>query len=365
MTDDLEADELEETKAGAKSGQTFANWRPKIGKRLVDRLRLLAAWLRITILPQFGRRILFSIILTTSGRLADAASFVVGIHILTHSLSDSQLDPTAIQEGLIWAAIGLAGVLAVGSGLGYLGNRLAAKVVLEYEMTCVVDSLSIVRHYQDNNAALPQGEIANITKQAPRVMSRSLLNVMNASTACVLTVAGLATCAKLFPALTIIVLLSLVLLSPFYIYAAVHSTNIGHRIRIYAPGYGITMKRLQSRWLSKKQSFDEGKILQEVRGDPDYRHYFEAYRERMTLSARNHFLSSITLAFVIAVSFLWIANDVELNPKSIATVVSYLVALRLFSHGLAGIFHGIQGVNSTLPLYLTFLLRDPRINKVA
>ncbi len=365
MIDEFEVDEVTEPKGGAQPPHTFSSWRPKIGKRLLERLKLLAAWLRITVLPHYGWRAFFSIVLITGGRLADAASFVVGIHILTRSLPDGNMGVAGLQSGLAWAAASLAGILAVASILGYIGSSLAAKLVLDYESTCIVDAMSIVRHHQDNGVDLSQVEATNITRQAPRIMSRSLLHIINACTACVLTLIGLVACTKIFPALTAIVLFSLLLMSPLYIFATIHSTNTGHRIRLSTPGYALTMARLQKRWLSQQQTFDQSRIIRELQRDSDFIAYLDAYRARLTLPARNALLSSLTLAFVVALSFVWIANEVELSTRSITAVVSYLVFLRLFAHGLAGIFHGLQSINASLPLYLLFLTRDPRLAKWA
>src|SRR3712207_4254391 len=161
MLDEFELDELEEPKAKAHSVHKVAKWRSKIGRRLLDRVKLIAAWLRITVLPRFGWRALVSMVLITGGRLADAASFVVGIHILTHSLSAGDIGTSGVQEALTWAAFGLAGVLAVGNILGYIGNKIAAKLVLDYESTCLAEGLGIIRHHQGNGSELSPIEVTN------------------------------------------------------------------------------------------------------------------------------------------------------------------------------------------------------------
>jgi hypothetical protein len=164
--------------------------------------------------------------------------------------------------------------------------------------------------------------------------------------------------------LTVIVLLSLIMISPFYILAAVHGTNIGHSIRLNAPGYGQMLRRLQQKWLSEIK-FDSEQLVEEIQNDTSYSAYREAYRARLELPARNNLLSSLTLSLVVAVSFIWIANEVELSASSVAGIVSYLVALRLFAHGLSGIFQGVQNINTSLPLFFVFLTRDPRFTKTA
>jgi hypothetical protein len=47
--DDIELEDLEDQKGRVPPVQTFASWRPKIGKRLVQRIGLLASWLRVTL----------------------------------------------------------------------------------------------------------------------------------------------------------------------------------------------------------------------------------------------------------------------------------------------------------------------------
>ncbi len=362
--DEFELDDLEEPKERERSVYKVARWRPKIGRRLLDRAQLIAAWLRITVLPRYGWRALISMVLITGGRLADAASFVVGIHILTRSLSAGNIASNEIQVALIGAAFGLAGVLALGSSLGYIGNKLAAKLVLDYEGTCLAEGLSIVRYHRDKGLEMSPLEITNVVNRAPQRMSRSLLYIINACTAFVLLLIGLAVCIKLFPMLTVIVLLSLIMISPFYILAAVHGTNIGHSIRLNAPGYGQMLRRLQQKWLSEIK-FDSEQLVEEIQNDTSYSAYREAYRARLELPARNNLLSSLTLSLVVAVSFIWIANEVELSASSVAGIVSYLVALRLFAHGLSGIFQGVQNINTSLPLFFVFLTRDPRFTKTA
>jgi hypothetical protein len=302
-------------------------------------------------------------VLITAGRLADAASFVVGIHILTRLLAEGNLPPSSVQEAITWAAVGLAGVLALGSTLGYIGSKLAARFVVDYESACLVEGIAVIRHHQESGLELSGIEASNITKKAPQMMSRSMLYVINACTAFVLTIIGLLVCVKIFPVLTIVVLLTLILMSPLYVFAAVHSTNIGHSIRINAPAHGQTLRRIQHKWLSEAK-FDQGRLNEEVQSGIACNAYREAYRARLALPARNNLLSSLTLAFVVAISFVWIANEVELRGSAIAIVVSYLVALRLFAHGLSGIFHSIQSINTSFPLFLTFLIRDPRFAKV-
>jgi len=359
--DDLEDDEDLGASAAAKPVvYRGPNWRPKIAKRVLERVRLILGWLRVTFLPKYGLRAFICMILITCGRLADAASFVVGTHILTRSLTHGDGALSGIQGGLTLAAAGMAGVLAGGSFLSYIGNKIAVKLIMEYENSCVVQGLVIARSFQDAGSPLPKGEISNLTRQAPRMMSRSLLHIIHACTSVVMLFTGLATCVVTFPVLTLIVMLSLALLSPIYVYAAVHSTNIGHHVRSASPAYSGSMNRFQNRWLSA-EDFDPGQILRELRANVDYNEFQSASSARLNLSGRNHLISNLTLAFVIGVSFLWIGSNVDLNSGTIPKLVSYLVALRLFAHGLGGLFHGVQSINTTLPYFLNFLIRDTRL----
>jgi ABC-type multidrug transport system fused ATPase/permease subunit len=360
MTDQLELED--EAKKGIYSSYRSANWRPKIGKRLFERVKLISAWIRLTVLPHYGRRAFASMLMITLGRLADAASFVAGTLILMSALSSGNISHEQVQQGLIWAAASVAGILAVGSLLNYFGSQLSVRLALAYESACLADGLGIIRHYQGTPLELTKEEVHSITRQAPRAMARSVTQIINLCTSMVLTTAGLAICFSVFPALTAIVLLSLVLLSPLYLVAALHSTNIGHSVRQSTPAHGATMRRFLGKWLSAP-IFDRDEAMNEIRRDRDYNAYQNAYGARLTLSARNHALSSVTLAFVVTLSFVWIANEVEINAGSIAAIVSYLVSLRLFAHGLASVFNGIQTMNTLLPFYLLYLTRDPRFSK--
>jgi hypothetical protein len=362
MMDDIDLNEPAEVSKSAPPAFQNAGLRPRIAKRLWERIGLIVTWFRITVLPQYGSRVLASMALITCGRLGDSASFLVGTHILTGSISRSDAALHGLRAGLVEAAISMAGILAGASILGYAGSKLASRLVLEYEDACLVQGLELIRHHENSQLRLTYQERSNITRQAPRTMSRSLLYVINACTSLAMMLIGLMACLTLFPGLTAIVVVSLVLISPFYVLAAVHSTNIGHSIRLSTPGYLAFIRALEKKSLSS-DDFDQKQILEEIQGSSDYTALQRAYRERLALPARNHLLSSLTLAFILALSFVWLGGEVEASPQSLTAMVMYLVSLRLFAHGLAGIFHGIQIVNTSLSFYLLFLTRDPRFAK--
>lgn len=363
--DDIDFDEADEIGEGAgpvrKSVYKSARWRPQIAKRLRQRVGLIFAWLRITVLPQYGWRILGSMILISCGKLGEAASFVTGTHFLTRSLSQADGAGYGVQGAIAGAALAMGGILAVASILSYFGHKLAAGLVLTYEDNCLVRALEIIRHHEQSHQKLSKAEVANVIQQAPRTMSRSLMYIINACTSLGMMLVGLGTCMYLFPGLTAAILLSLAVISPAYVFAAIHSTNIGHSIRLGTAGYTALIKGLR-RWIPSVE-FDRHEIEQEIRADMQYNAYQNAYRARLALPALNQLLSNLTLAFVLALSLMWISSKIDFSPRSIAAMVSYLVSLRLFAHGLGGIFHGIQSVNASLPFYLLFLDRDPRLAK--
>lgn len=362
MTDDVELDELDQVEGKSRSPYKASHWRDKVAKRLLARAQLIWSWLWITVIPQYGWRALFSMALITAGRLADAASFVVGTHIVTRSLSQADAASSGFQGGLTLAAFAMAGILSVSSILGYIGYKLAVKITLDYEQEGIVDAFKIVRRLREQGQVLSGTEENNLVRQAPRMMSRAVLFIMNACTSVVLTLSGLAACIGIFPWLTLLVLLSLIAVSPAYIWAAIHSTNIGHGIRTNDPVFTETLKRFKDKWFNS-ETFDPRAFKDEIFRDEGYVAYHSTYLARLTLSARNHLISSLTLAFVIGLSFVWIAHEVELSAKSVASIISFLVSLRLFAHGLAGIFQGIQSLNTTLPFFLSFLMHDPRFTK--
>lgn len=361
--DPFDPDQLEEAGAEEPGVYQGAKWRSGIVRRLFARLKLIVAWLRVTVMPQYGWRVLFSMVLITSGRLLDAASFVVGVHFLSYAFSHGTSGSNDLQIGLTWAAIGIGSVIALASVLGFVGNKLAVKVALDYERSSLIEGIAIVRHHQDKHSKFLNHDIDSIVRQAPRMMARSLLQIIGACTSFVLMLAGLATCLVLFHGLTLVILLSLLLLSPLYVFAAVHSTNIGHSIRLNAAAYSTSLKQVQKKWIATKR-LDRNRVLQEMEANEGYMAYRDAYGARLTLSARNHLLSNLTLAFVVALSFIWFANEIELTTKALASLISYLIALRLFASGLAGIFGGMQIINTSLPFYFLFLTRDPRITKL-
>lgn len=362
MMDDFELNELEAGARRPASSFKRTNWRPQITMRLLQRVRLIAAWIYVTVLPRFWWRVLASMILITGGRLADAASFIVGVHIITRAASAESVGTGELQQGLIWAAIAIASIILIASALGYLGNSLAAKLALKYQRLCLAEGLAIVRHYRERKSELPPDEVRSVTRQAPRMMARSLLQVIGACTSLIMLMSGLIGCVFLFPALTGIILLCLILISPLYVVAALHSTNIGHSIRMSSPAHGMAIRQIEKKW-AKAKVFSKDEILKDLDGSQAYNEFNDAYRARLTLSAWNSLLSNLTLALITALATIWIALEVEITAESIATIVSYLIALRLFGQGLAGIFSSIQTINTLLPFYLKFLMRDPRFFK--
>lgn len=361
--DPFDPDELEQAGAGKPGVYQGAKWRSGIVRRLFARLKLIVAWFCVTVMPQYGWRVLLSMVLITLGRLLDAASFVVGVHLLTYTFSHGASEPNGLQISLAWIAIGIGILIALASILSFVGNKLAVKVALDYERSSLIEGIAIVRHHQDNDSKFLKHDIDSIVRQAPRMMARSLLQIIGACTSFVLMLAGLATCVVLFPGLTLIILLTLLLLSPLYVFAAIHSTNIGHSIRLNAAAYSTSLRQVQRKWISTKK-LDRGRVLEEMEANEGYKAYRDAYSARLTLSARNHLVSNLTLAFVVALSFIWFANEIDLTAKALASLISYLISLRVFASGLAGIFSGVQIINTSLPFYILFLTRDPRITKL-
>ena len=357
-----EFDEDEDLKSVPSPSYKVSHWRPQIARRLLERAKLLMAWLWLTVWPYFGWRSLLSMVLITCGKLADAASFVVGVHILTRSLSPGGDPSSSLQSGLTWAVVGIAGILLIASTLSYLGSKLAVQIVLAYEKKSLVEGLAIAHYCQANKVKLTKQERASITRQAPRMMARSLLHIINGGTSFVMMWAGFLTCLVLFPILTGIIIFSLILLSPLYILAALHGTNIGHSIRMNSSAFGEMMRRLENKWL-KRANFCRQEVMSEIESDQGYGGFTNVYGSRLRLSARNHLLGNLTLAFVLSLSFIWFINEIELTAKSIAIVVSYIIALRLFAHGLAGGFQALQSINTVLPFCLAFLMNDPRFRK--
>jgi len=361
--DPFDPDESEQAGAGNSGVYQGAKWRSGIVRRLFARLKLIVAWFRVTVMPQYGWRVLLSMVLITSGRLLDAASFVVGVHFLTYAFSHGISGANDLQISLAWIAIGIGSLIVLASILGFVGSKIAVKVALDYERSSLIEGIAIVRHHQDKDSKFVNHDIDSIVRQAPRMMARSLLQIIGACTSFVLMLAGLATCIALFHGLTLIILLALLLLSPLYIYAAIHSTNIGHSIRLNATAYSTSLRKVQRKWTATKE-LDRDRILQEMETNEGYRAYRDAYGARLTLSARNHLVSNLTLAFVMALSFTWFANEIDLTTKALASLISYLISLRVFASGLAGIFSGMQVINTSLPFYILFLTRDPRITKL-
>lgn len=361
--DPFEEDDLEDNPNAKPAVFRSAKWRSGIAKRLYGRVVLILKWLRFTVLPRYGWRSIFCMALVSAGRLADAASFVVGVHVLTGMFSNNAAGSNAPQGGLVWAALAIGGTIMIASILGYLGSRLSVKTILDYQDACFVESLAILRHNREAGVELSKVEMDSITKHAPRMMARSLMQIIGACTSLILMTVGLVTCITLFPGLTVLVLTSLLLLSPLYVLASLHSTNIGHSIRLNSSLYSRSVKLIQAKWL-RAEDFDRGQATEDIKQDVGYNAFRDAYDARLTLPARNHFLGNMTLAFVIALSFIWFAGKVDLNAKSITQLVSYLIALRLFAHGLTGIFSGVQVINTSLPFFLNFLNRDPRLTKL-
>ncbi|WP_414471766.1 hypothetical protein [Microvirga sp. M2] len=362
MMDEL--DEDEDLKGGETAPRyAVSHWRPQIVRRVLERAKLLTAWLWLTVWPLYGWRSIVSMALITCGRLADAASFVVGMHILTRSLTHGGFPSDDLQSSLTWAVAGIAGILLIASTLSYIGSKLAVQIVLAYEKTSLVEGLAIAHQCRLNKTKITKQERASITRQAPRMMARNLLHVINGGTSGVMMISGALTCLVLFPALTGLLMLSLVMLSPLYILAALHGTNIGHSIRSSSSAYSEMIKQLESKWL-KSSMFDRREAQTEIESDLGYNDFINMYGARLKLSARNHLLSNLTLAFVLSLSSIWFINEIELTAKSVTVVVSYIIALRLFAHGLAGVFHALQSINTTLPFCLAFLMRDPRFKKV-
>ncbi|WP_019170651.1 hypothetical protein [Pseudaminobacter salicylatoxidans] len=357
--DELGSDESLDLKAnGAAARYQGSVWRPQIARKLIARARLIWAWARVTVFPRYGWKSAFSMLLITAGRLGDAASFVAATHILAWAFregaGDGQLD-----RYLTWAAVSFAGLVGLGSILGYLGSRLAVKTVLAYESSCLVEGVSILHAYKQDDKPLPDSEAVRITKQAPRMMARSLLQLVHLCTSLVLMLTGFVVCVGLFPEMIVIIAGVLIVLSPLYILSAVYSTDVGHRIAINSSGYAGSTKAFQKKWINAKVfKFDEA--LDELREDMGYRDFHAAYGQRLTLSARNHLLSSLTLAATIGVCLLWIAKEVDLNSATVTSIVSFLVFLRVFANGLAGVFNGVQTFNTFIPFYLLYLKRDPR-----
>lgn len=357
-----EDDDLDDTQNLKPVVYRTAKWRSEITRRLYGRIKLILKWLRFTVLPHYGWRAFFSMVLIAAGRLTDAASFVVGVHVLTRMFSQ-HAESGEPQLGLVWAALAIGGTIMLASILGYVGSRLSVKTILDYQDACFVEGLAIIRHNRDAGVKLSKTEMDSITRHAPRMMSRSLLQIIGACTSLVLMTVGLVTCVSLFPGLTALVITSLLLLSPLYVLASLHSTNIGHSIRLNASLYSRSVKLIESKWL-RADNFDSMKAAQDIKQDEGYNLYRDAYDARLILPARNHLLGNMTLAFVVALSFVWFAGKVDLNAKSVTQLVSYLISLRLFAHGLTGIFSGVQVINTSMPFFLTFLERDPRLVKL-
>jgi hypothetical protein len=360
--DPFDLDEDEEVKSTAKSSYHNSVWRPQIAKRLVERFHLVWTWLRLTILPKYGVRAVASMLLITAGRLGDAASFVVAIHILSKALSADQ-SFSDIQGPVMWAAAALTCTIAAASAMNFVGYKLAIRLVLLYENDCFAQGVGILRQRQASGSPLSPTEAATITKQAPRMMSRSFLQIINLCTSGALMVAGLAVCAKLFPGLTAVIMLALTVLSPLYVLAALYSTNIGHRIVLYGPGFQQTKKRMEKKWIASK-SYEYDDALSEIGKDDEYNSFHEAYGARLALSARNHLLSSLTLAVTICVSLFWLVSETELSPANVTGVISFLVFLRVFANGLSGVFNGIQNLNTFIPFYLLYLRYDDRFKRI-
>lgn len=360
MTDLFDLDE-EDEEGPAQSNYSNRAWRSRIALRIWQRIKLIVVWFRLTILPNFGWRVLGSMIFITVGRLADAASFVLGIFILTHLKIERFAFLDSFEGKLVLAAIAIASVMIFGSVLGYIGHRSAVRLGLDYQSACLADGIAIIRYHKDKGTDLPTAEALGITRQAPRMMARSLLQVINLCTSVVMMATGFVVCVSVFPVLTAIVLLALMVLGPIYIVAAAHGTNIGHNIRLMTPGYRNSIKTIQKKWLDAS-FFRKEEIIEDLKSDENYQAYQHVFGARLNLSTWNHILSNMTLAFVISLSLGWFAYKVEPNAKSIAALVSYLISLRLFAHGLAGIFSGIQSINTFIPSYLLFLRRDPRFS---
>jgi hypothetical protein len=336
-------------------------WRAQMRQRLLSRLRLIYWWVRGTILPHFGGRAAGAASLIALGKLADAASFIVATHILTagHSLREfSQID---IHTSLIWAAAALAFGLLLGNAASYIGTKLAVTISLAYERECLVYGAYIAHTHAKR---LTPAELQSLTKQAPRLMGRALFQMINLGTSAALAVAGLVVCLFTLPFVMLLAGAVGALSSPVFIAAAVHSTNVGHSLRGKASPFSASLARMRTKWLNAP-SFDFEEARRDVRSDDDYNAYLNSYGDRLLLSARSRVLSSAFFALIVGVSLFWLSGSIDAAALSVPTIVTFLVFLKIFAHGLAGVFNGVQILNASLPFFLRFLQEDARVRDVS
>lgn len=336
-------------------------WRAQMWQRLLSRVWLIYAWVRGTILPNFGARAAGAASLVILGKVADAASFVAATHILTAGYLGRDSSSTDVNASLIWAAAVFAVGLLLGNAASYVGTRLAVNVSLEYERESFVHGAYIARRLHESLSS-PQSQA--LTKQAPRLMGRSLFQIIHLGTSAALATVGFLVCFYTLPAMMLLSGAIGLLLSPLFVAAAVHSTNIGHSLRGKASQFSASVTRMRTKWLDAP-SFDFEEALRDVRSDSDYNAYLNSYGDRLLLSARSRVLSSALFLVIVGVSLGWLAGSMGADALSVSTIVTFLVFLRIFVHGLAGVFNGVQVLNASLPFFLKFLQEDARVREIS
>jgi ABC-type multidrug transport system fused ATPase/permease subunit len=355
----MDEDDFSRETSGEKSS-TYKDslWRPQITGRLLARAKLLLLWLRRTVWPKFGLRVLIATVVTTCGSVLEAASFFFAAHSMTTAFSQEG-GVMDTQSHLATAGLILVGLVGLASLTGYFGYRYAVRIVLDYETDTTVEGMSILQYCKQHNIELTEDDSQGLVRTAPRMMSRTLLQIINLGTSFIIMCAGFFVCFLIFPALVGLISLALLMISPLYVVAAIRSTGIGHRVRIYGREFGRATKRALEA-SSKEPNFDAEAIAARLKADSDYVNFHRAYGDRLTLASTNRLLTSLTFSVTVVIAFAWIMLALDLNGSTVGRIIGFFVFLRLFAKGLTGVFNGFQVINTFIPFYLTFLKHYPR-----
>ena len=332
----------------------------RLSRRLLDRLDLIRSWVATTFLPRYWKQAILAMLLITTGKSLEMAGFIGAVQIVSHSIAPQTPLPLSLSSSLLVGGMIVCLVILLAAFSGYRGQRLAVETVNDYESISFANAIHNIRLQREPGFEIPDKEAKEIMMQAPRFMARGMLQIMNSATATLLVFIGFIGCLVIYPKLTLIIGLLLIVCSPVYVLAAAHGTTVGQKMRQASDDFGKTKKQLSKKWLASDH-FDTASAHREVLGNKNYVRFLNAYGKRLILSPQSQLIGSLTFSICLLIGFVWVGMRYQLNSNTLSTFIIYIIFLRVFFSGIVSVFSSVQMLNSFIPYFIRYLMLDPRV----
>jgi ABC-type multidrug transport system fused ATPase/permease subunit len=339
-----------------------AHSRRGIPARFLLRAALIARWLRRLVLPRYWAPLLAAMVLRTGGALAEIASFAVAVQLLMHWATIEQQVEIAKGHPLLVAGAMLFVLMALGSVSTYCGERISVRTAVRFETYAFAHAVSFVSKLSEDGSDIDKAAKKDLFFAAPRFMSRTVLQLVGIGSSIVLMAVAAVVCFWLLPTLAGVIALIVLVTSPAYVYHALHSTQIGHRLRDATSEFSLAKKELSARWLddvsmSVDQRFDD------ANSSGEYSRFLDVYSQRLVISSLSRLIVNFSLMICIVVTMLWIGANYDLTADNITVMVIFLLFLRMFFSGATAIVSAVQATAVFAPNFLLYLQLDPRMGK--